>query len=114
MENQIFQQLMLDDPNTMLSDEQKDFVITHKQIVACGSMAGQYLVEMAYKLKHMRDGKLYRAAGFEEFGDYAEQAIGIKERQAYNYISITEKLPQDFDKKRGPWHYQAVYFSGGR
>lgn len=96
MENQIFQQLMLDDPNTMLSDEQKDFVITHKQIVACGSMAGQYLVEMAYKLKHMRDGKLYRAAGFEEFGDYAEQAIGIKERQAYNYISITEKLPQDF------------------
>lgn len=96
MENQIFQQLMLDDPNAMLSDEQKDFVITHKQIVACGSMAGQYLVEMAYKLKHMRDGKLYRAAGFEEFGDYAEQAIGIKERQAYNYISITEKLPQDF------------------
>lgn len=96
MENQIFQQLMLDDPNVMLSDEQKDFVITHKQIVACGSMAGQYLVEMAYKLKHMRDGKLYRAAGFEEFGDYAEQAIGIKERQAYNYISITEKLPQDF------------------
>ena len=77
MENQIFQQLMLDDPNTMLSDEQKDFVITHKQIVACGSMAGQYLVEMAYKLKHMRDGKLYRAAGFEEFGKRYVEGLPI-------------------------------------
>lgn len=96
MENQIFQQLMIEDPNVMMSAEQKDFVVTHKQIMACGSMAGQYLVEMAYKLKHMRDGRLYRAAGFEEFRDYVEQAIGIKERQAYNYISVTEKLPQDF------------------
>ena len=96
MENPIFQQLMIEDPNVMMSAEQKDFVVTHKQIMACGSMAGQYLVEMAYKLKHMRDGRLYRAAGFEEFRDYVEQAIGIKERQAYNYISVTEKLPQDF------------------
>lgn len=96
MENQIFQQLMIEDANAILSDDQKEFVITHKEILVCGNMAGQYVVEMARKLKYMRDGKLYKAAGFEEFRDYTKQAIGIEERQAYNYIKVAENLSDDF------------------
>lgn len=113
MENQIFQQLMLDDPNVMLSDEQKDFVITHKQIVACGSMAGQYLVEMAYKLKHMRDGKLYRRQALRSSAIMLSRQSGSRSGSVQLHF-LTEKTAAGFsDKKRGPRHYQAVYFGGG-
>ncbi len=44
----------------------------------------------------MRDSKLYETAGFATFGEYAETACGIKERQAYNYISIVENLSGEF------------------
>lgn len=70
--------------------------MTHRQIMQCGAMAGQYIVEMARKLKTMRDGKLYRAAGFDEFRDYVKEAIGIEERQAYTYIKVAEELPDEF------------------
>ena len=59
MENQIFQQLMIEDANAILSDDQKEFVITHKEILVCGNMAGQDVVGVARKLKYMRVGKLY-------------------------------------------------------
>lgn len=96
MKNETFEQLMVGGAETALSDDQRQFVATHRRILACGNMAGQYLVEMAQNLKAMRDGKLYRAAGFAEFRDYVREAIGIEERQAYNYIRVAEGLPKDF------------------
>ena len=96
MENEVYRQLMIADENTMMSTEQKEFVVTHRQIMQCGAMAGQYIVEMARKLKTMRDGKLYRAAGFDDFRDYVKEAIGIEERQAYTYIKVAEELPDEF------------------
>lgn len=96
MKNETFEQLMVGGAEVALSDDQRQFVATHRRILACGNMAGQYLVEMAQNLKAMRDGKLYRAAGFAEFRDYVREAIGIEERQAYNYIRVAEGLPKDF------------------
>ena len=96
MKNKEFEQLMVGGADGALTEEQRSFVTTHRRILACGNMAGQYLVEMAQNLKKMRDGKLYRAAGFAEFRDYVRDAIGIEERQAYNYIRVAEGLPQDF------------------
>ena len=96
MENEVFQQLMIADENAMMSSEQKEFVVTHRQIMQCGAMAGQYVVEMARKLKVMRDGKLYKAAGFDEFRDYVKDAVGIEERQAYTYIKVAEGLTEEF------------------
>ena len=96
MKNETFEQLMVGGAEVALSDDQRQFVATHRRILACGNMAGQYLVEMAQNLKAMRDGKLYRAAGFAEFRDYVREAIGIEERQAYNYIRVAEGLPRDF------------------
>ena len=95
MKNETFEQLMVGGAEVALSDDQRQFVATHRRILACGNMAGQYLVEMAQNLKAMRDGKLYRAAGFAEFRDYVREAIGIEERQAYNYIRVAEGLPKD-------------------
>ena len=41
----------------------------------------------------MRDTGGYRHLGFASFGEYTEQAVGIRQRQAYNYITVVEKVP---------------------
>ncbi|MBQ5824813.1 MAG: hypothetical protein IIW48_08405 [Clostridia bacterium] len=39
----------------------------------------------------MRDDKLYKELGYQNFEEYCEQEVGMKRRNAYNYISIIEK-----------------------
>lgn len=51
--------------------------------------------------KEMRDSKLYKELGYSDFGDYCELETGFKRSQVYNYISIVEKLPQDFVQSIG-------------
>lgn len=79
-----------------LNNEQQDFIVLHKTIMANGNAAYMSAVQMARGLKEMRDSGRYKAGGFETFGEYAESACGIKERQAYNYISIIENLSGEF------------------
>lgn len=89
-----FSQLML--VNDGLTVEEQRFVVLHKEILFCGNTASEYAIKMASDLKEMRDSKAYKVAGFETFGSYTETALGIKERQAYNYITVLEKLPSSF------------------
>lgn len=96
MENSTFQQLMITEQTSELTIEQRNFVETHKQIISCGRMAGRYFVELARKLKQMRDGKLYLAAGFPDFEAYVEEAVGIKKRHAYNYIRVAETYSDEY------------------
>lgn len=70
-----FEQLMLQEQTSTLTLEEREFVEVHRQIVSCGEMTGRYFVEMCHKIKQMRDGKLFRAAGFETFGEYTETAL---------------------------------------
>lgn len=91
-----FESLMLQEQTDTLTLEEREFVEVHKQIVSYGSLAGRYFVELARKLKTMRDGKLYKAAGFEDFGGYVEEAVGLKARQAYNYIKVAEKYTDKY------------------
>lgn len=79
-----------------LNNEQQSFIVLHKMIMANGNAAYMSAVQMARGLKEMRDSGRYKAGGFETFGEYAESACGIKERQAYNYISIIENLSGEF------------------
>ncbi len=88
--NNTFNQLMVCEQTENLTVEQQTFVETHKQIISCGNLAARGLIEMSRKLKEMRDGKYYQAAGFSDFGEYVEEACGIKERHAYNYIRVVE------------------------
>lgn len=90
-----FEQLMTQDPS-LLTDGERAFLDRHRQIISCGNMAGAYFVELARNLKQMRDEKLYQAAGFAEFGEYVETAVGLKQRQAYNYIRVAEKYSEDY------------------
>lgn len=64
-------------------------------------LAQQNLYEMCKGLKEMRDSKLYKELGYSTFEDYCEQETGFKRSQVYNYISIVEKLPEDFVHSSG-------------
>lgn len=90
-----YQSLIIAEESEMQKPE-REFLELHREIMYCGNMAATYVVEMAKNLKQMRDEKLYGVANFKTFGEYVENAVGIKERQAYNYISIYENLPETF------------------
>ena len=40
----------------------------------------------------MRDSKLYKEFGYSNFEDYCENEVGMKRRNAYNYIAVVEKI----------------------
>ena len=97
MENKVFEQLMLaHGRQEMLSVEQENFITTHRRIISCGNAAGRAFIDLARELKRMRDGKLFAAAGFADFGEYVEQAVGLKQRQAYNYIKVAERFTDKY------------------
>lgn len=73
--------------------EQAQAVGLHYEIVAAAQAAANSLLTLGRKLKQMRDTGGYKRLGFETFADYTEQAVGIRQRQAYNYISVVEKVP---------------------
>lgn len=79
-----------------LNAEQKEFLVLHNRIISNGNAAAVCFIETARGLKEMRDGGKYKSAGFETFGEYSESACGIKERQAYSYISVVENLSNEF------------------
>lgn len=56
----------------------------------------QNLYDMCSALKRMRDGKLYRELGYQNFEDYCQQEAGFTRQQAYKYIGLVEHLPEDF------------------
>ena len=49
----------------------------------------------------MRDSKLYYQLGYMHFDDYCQNELGIKRSQAYQYISIANKLSGDFVQSTG-------------
>lgn len=64
----------------------------HQSIMVNAELAATSILEMSKSLKRMRDGKLYVQLGHETFDEYVEQKVGFKSRQAYNYISVYERL----------------------
>ena len=79
-----------------LADDAASAWTLHRRIMANISALAQSLAQMCQDIKKMRDTRLYKAMGYDTFEAYTEQEIGIKRRQAYTYISIAEKLPEDF------------------
>lgn len=67
----------------------------HLDIRKNGELAASALVEFSKGLKQMRDKKLYTELNFETFEDYVENAVGIRQRQAYNYIQALENLGEN-------------------
>lgn len=47
-------------------------------------------------MKEMRDGKLYKELGYQNFEDCCNAEFGITRMQTYKYIRIAENLSEDF------------------
>ena len=73
--------------------EQAQAVGLHYEIVAAAQAAANSLLTLGRTQQQMRDTGGYKRLGFETFADYTEQAVGIRQRQAYNYITVVEKVP---------------------
>ncbi len=81
---------------TEITTKQIEAAELNRRIIMAAQLAQQSLYEMCMGFKEMRDSKLYKELGYSNFGDYCEKETGFKRSQAYNYISIVEKLPADF------------------
>lgn len=75
------------------TQEQAQAVSLHYEILSTAQAAADNLLTLGRKLKKMRDSRGYERLGYESFAQYTEQAVGIRQRQAYNYISVVEKVP---------------------
>ena len=94
--NEVFNQLVLGCGDELPNEVQRNFLNLHNDIMYCGSMAERFVMELARSLKKMKTTELFTAAGFSSFKDYVEEAVGIKERQAYNYIKIFDEFSEEF------------------
>ena len=67
-----------------------------RKIKTSAQLAQQSLYDMCMGFKEMRDSKLYKELGYQNFDDYCEQETGFTRMNVYKYISIVEKLSDDF------------------
>ena len=87
---------MLETNTTNRTPEQSEAIYMHEQLIIHRQMVETGLAGMCRDLKEIRDRKLYLQLGYEEFGAYTESEHGIKQRQAYKYIQVYEKLGVEF------------------
>ena len=85
---------------TILSDRHNMAVMLDKSIKSHALIAQQSLYEVCKGLKEMRDGKLYKELGYQNFEDYCVNEVGFNRNQAYKYISVAENLSNDFVSSR--------------
>lgn len=88
-------------PTVIVSGDYARAVTLTRNIIANAQAAQQSLYEVCTGLKEMRDGKLYKELGYQNFEDYTENEVGIKRAQAYNFISIASNLSADFVQSIG-------------
>lgn len=84
------------DAGLAVTEKYTEAVNLNAQIHISAQTAQQNLYDMCMGFKKMRDEKLYKELGYSDFGDYCEKETGFKRRNVYNYISVVEKLPEDF------------------
>lgn len=79
-----------------MTEQQSRAVNLHHRIMSNGQLAADAFIDFCRGLKEMRDTRLFTELGFETFEAYTEEAVGLKQRQAYNYISTFERLGEPF------------------
>lgn len=64
----------------------------HNKIMVSAQLVQTNLWDMCNGLKDMRDGKLYKELGYQNFEEYCENECGFSRQQAHKYISIIENV----------------------
>lgn len=76
--------------NEIISENYTKAVALHRRICANAQSAQESLFEVCKGLKEMRDGKLYKELGYQNFEDYTENEVGISRFMAYKYTAIAD------------------------
>lgn len=84
------------DTEKAVTDDYVKAVNLNYHIKAAAQVAQQSLYEMCKGFKEMRDSKLYKELGYQNFEEYCEQETGFKRANVYNYITVVESLPKEF------------------
>ena len=79
-----------EEPTVIVSEDYTRAVTLTRSIIANAQAAQQSLYEVCKGLKEMRDGKLYKELGYQNFEDYTENEVGIKRHMAQKYIAIAD------------------------
>ena len=82
-------------PQIVESPEYTRAVALHQKICTSAELAQQNLYEMCRGLKEMRDEKLYREIGYQNFENYCKAEFNMTDRSARNYIAIIENLSEE-------------------
>ena len=76
--------------NEIISENYTKAVALHRKICANAQSAQESLFEVCRGLKEMRDGKLYKELGYQNFEEYTENEVGISRFMAYKYTAIAD------------------------
>ena len=81
----------------------------HNKILVSAQLAQQNLWEMCSGLKEMRDGKLYKELGYQNFEEYCGTEFNMTARNARNYISIIENISAENRKTFSAFSTSKLY-----
>ena len=85
---------------TITADQQDAYRLDAELKHHAHTVVGE-MIEIGRCLKEINDRKLYELLGCGTFAEYAEAAVGLKERAAYNYITAFETYGADGLQKYG-------------
>ena len=74
----------------IVSEQYNRAVMLSRSIIANAQAAQASLYEVCKGLKEMRDGKLYKELGYQNFEEYSEIEIGMTKRNANRYVAIAD------------------------
>lgn len=86
---------------TVLTKQHKTAIELNQKILITAQAAQQNLYDMCVMLKQMRDDKLYKELGYQNFEDYCESEVGFGREQGRKYISIIENVKN----ANSSWHF---------
>ena len=75
---------------SVLSADYTKALKLNQHIKAHAQIAQESLYEVCKGLKEMRDNKLYKELGYQNFEEYCEKEVGLKRHMAYKYAEIAE------------------------
>lgn len=87
----------------VLSEDYNKAVSLTRRICANAQAAQDSLFEVCKGLKEMHDSKLYKELGYQNFGEYSENEIGISRRQAQKYAMIG-----DMENGKSTSHFETL------
>lgn len=75
---------------------EQEAVMLTERIKANGRLAVTAVCDIGKDLRRMKVENLFTRLGYENFEDYAKKEFDLERRQAYLYISVYEKLGEEF------------------